>query len=76
MLKAIATLNRKISRDYNSTGYGITLEGEIPAGVGDDRIRTNACVTKPAVDVLVAPKLFRTVRKLEHQWYRSSTVVQ
>jgi hypothetical protein len=38
MLKAIATLNRKITRDYNSTGYGITLEGEIPAGVGEPEL--------------------------------------
>ena len=31
MLKAHVSLSRKITRDYNSTGYQVTLEGEIPA---------------------------------------------
>lgn len=35
MLKAIVTLNRKISRDYNSTGYGVSIEGEVPATPDD-----------------------------------------
>src|SRR5262245_58365153 len=30
MLRAIVSLSRKISRDYNSTGYSVTLDGEIP----------------------------------------------
>ncbi|OWK34121.1 hypothetical protein FRUB_10092 [Fimbriiglobus ruber] len=30
MLKAIVGLSRKITRDYNSTGYSVNLEGEIP----------------------------------------------
>jgi hypothetical protein len=35
MLKANVGLSRKISRDYNSTGYTVNLEGEIPAPVDD-----------------------------------------
>lgn len=35
MLKAIVTLNRKITRDYNSTGYGVSVEGEVPATPDD-----------------------------------------
>lgn len=35
MLRATVTLSRKISRDYNSTGYGITLDGEIPHPADD-----------------------------------------
>jgi hypothetical protein len=30
MLKANVGLSRKISRDYNSTGYSVNLDGEIP----------------------------------------------
>src|SRR4051794_30033752 len=30
MLRAIVSLSRKITRDYNSTGYSVSLEGEIP----------------------------------------------
>lgn len=35
MLKAVVTLNRKITRDYNSTGYGVSVEGEIPTTPDD-----------------------------------------
>ncbi len=35
MLKAVVTLNRKITRDYNSIGYGVSVEGEIPATPDD-----------------------------------------
>jgi len=35
MLKANVGLSRKITRDYNSTGYSVNLEGEIPAPVDD-----------------------------------------
>ena len=35
MLKAVVTLNRKITRDYNSTGYGVSIEGEIAATPDD-----------------------------------------
>lgn len=30
MLRATVCLNRKITRDYNSTGYSVSLDGEIP----------------------------------------------
>src|SRR4051794_39311807 len=30
MLRASVCLNRKITRDYNSTGYSVSLDGEIP----------------------------------------------
>lgn len=30
MLRATICLNRKITRDYNSTGYSVSLDGEIP----------------------------------------------
>lgn len=30
MLRASVSLSRKISRDYNSTGYTVTLDGEVP----------------------------------------------
>lgn len=35
MLKANVGLSRKISRDYNSTGYTVNLEGEIPFPTDD-----------------------------------------
>lgn len=35
MLRANVGLSRKISRDYNSTGYSVNLDGEIPASVDD-----------------------------------------
>lgn len=35
MLKANVGLSRKISRDYNSTGYSVNLEGEVPFPVDD-----------------------------------------
>lgn len=35
MLKANVGLSRKISRDFNSTGYSVNLEGEIPVPVDD-----------------------------------------
>jgi hypothetical protein len=35
MLKATVGLSRKISRDYNSTGYSVNLDGEIPVSVDD-----------------------------------------
>jgi hypothetical protein len=35
MLKASVGLSRKLSRDYNSAGYSVTLEGEI-TGTPDD----------------------------------------
>jgi hypothetical protein len=31
MLRATVSLSRKISRDFNSTGYTVSLDGEIPA---------------------------------------------
>jgi hypothetical protein len=35
MLRANIGLSRKISRDYQSTGYSINLDAEIAAGTGD-----------------------------------------
>lgn len=35
MLKANVGLSRKVSRDYNSTGYSVNIEGEIPFPVDD-----------------------------------------
>jgi hypothetical protein len=35
MLRATVGLSRKISRDYNSTGYSVNLEGEILASTDD-----------------------------------------
>ncbi len=35
MLKANVGLSRKITRDYNSTGYSVNLEGEILASIDD-----------------------------------------
>jgi hypothetical protein len=35
MLKANVGLSRKISRDYNSTGYSVNLDGEIPVSVDE-----------------------------------------
>lgn len=35
MLKASVNLNRKVTRDYNSTGYGVSIEGEILAPLDD-----------------------------------------
>lgn len=38
MLKANVGLSRKISRDYQSTGYTVNIEGEIPAPVQDPEL--------------------------------------
>ncbi|CAN5359102.1 hypothetical protein BH11PLA2_BH11PLA2_38350 [soil metagenome] len=35
MLRATVSLSRKISRDYNSTGYTVSLDGEIPFPTSD-----------------------------------------
>ncbi len=35
MLRANVGLSRKITRDYNSTGYSVNLDGEIPISVDD-----------------------------------------
>src|SRR5262249_36786857 len=35
MLRANVGLSRKISRDFNSTGYSVNLDGEIPFAVDD-----------------------------------------
>lgn len=35
MLRANVGLSRKITRDYNSTGYSVNLDGEIPFSVDD-----------------------------------------
>lgn len=35
MIRANVGLSRKISRDYNSTGYSVNLDGEIPVSVDD-----------------------------------------
>ena len=35
MLRATVGLSRKMSRDYQSTGYQVTLDGEIPFGPDD-----------------------------------------
>ena len=35
MLRASVSLSRKISRDYNSTGYSVTLDGEVPFAASD-----------------------------------------
>ena len=35
MLRATVSLSRKISRDYNSTGYTVTLDGEVPHPTDD-----------------------------------------
>ena len=35
MLRANVGLSRKLSKDYNSTGYSVNLDGEITAPVSD-----------------------------------------
>ena len=35
MLRANVSLSRKISRDYNSTGYTVTIDGEVPFTTDD-----------------------------------------
>ena len=35
MLRANVGLSRKISRDYNSTGYSVNLDGEIPVSIDE-----------------------------------------
>ena len=35
MLRANVGLSRKITRDFNSTGYSVNLDGEIPFSVDD-----------------------------------------
>jgi len=40
MLKANVGLSRKISRDFNSTGYSINIEGEIVAPLDDPAVIT------------------------------------
>jgi hypothetical protein len=35
MLKVNVSLSRKLSRDYNSTGFSINLEGEIPFSINE-----------------------------------------
>lgn len=35
MLRAIVNINRKVSENYNSTGFGLSLDGEISASVDD-----------------------------------------
>jgi hypothetical protein len=35
MLRATVGLSRKISRDYNSTGYSVNLDGEIPVSIDE-----------------------------------------
>ncbi len=35
MLRVNVGLSRKVSKDYNSTGYSINLEGEVTAPVSD-----------------------------------------
>jgi hypothetical protein len=35
MLKINVGLSKKLSKDYNSTGYSVNLEGEITAPVSD-----------------------------------------
>jgi hypothetical protein len=37
MLRASVSLSRKISRDYNSTGYTVTLDGEVPFPASDNQ---------------------------------------
>ncbi len=38
MLRANVGLSRKISRDYNSTGYSVNLDGEIPVSVDEPEV--------------------------------------
>ena len=40
MLRANVGLSRKITRDYNSTGYSVSLDGEIPFPVDDPQAVT------------------------------------
>lgn len=35
MLRANVSLSRKISRDFNSTGYSVTIDGEVPFPAND-----------------------------------------
>lgn len=35
MLKVTVGLNRKLTRDYNSTGFSVNLEGELSVGLDD-----------------------------------------
>ena len=35
MLRATVNINRKISENYNSTGFGISLDGEIQGSIDD-----------------------------------------
>jgi hypothetical protein len=56
MLKANVGLSRKITRDYNSTGYFVNLEGEILAFVDDpeavtEKIRELFNLAQEALDV-------------------------
>jgi hypothetical protein len=37
MLRANVGLSRKITRDYNSTGYSVNLDGEIPLSLDDPK---------------------------------------
>ncbi len=37
MLRAIVTLSRKLSRDYQSTGYSVTLDGEVGTNQDDPK---------------------------------------
>lgn len=41
MLKVNVGLSRKLSRDYNSTGFSLNLDGELCAGM-DDLLRPQA----------------------------------
>jgi hypothetical protein len=56
MLKANVGLSRKISRDYNSTGYSVNLEGEISAPTDDaqsvlDEIRELFSLAQEALSI-------------------------
>lgn len=54
MLKANVGLSRKITRDYNSTGYSVNLDGEILASTDDaeavtEKIRELFCLAQEAL---------------------------
>jgi hypothetical protein len=61
MLKANVGLSRKLSQNFNSTGFSVNLEGEIPATLDDpeaviERIRELYSVAEEALDRQIADK--------------------
>jgi hypothetical protein len=51
MLRANVGISRKITRDYNSTGYSVSIDGEINAAVDDAEATTRPAM--PAARLLI-----------------------